>query len=550
MTLRRRILLTCAAGLMAVVGAALVYLASGSSAIESWVGSQLLEIGGTYLEPKLQFKRLTYLRPRTILLEDVTLSSPDPDKPGQFVVILAIKRARLELTEIPRRGKQIKFSKVLLESPEIHAIAAVPGGPRLLGFSHFVKGSPGSASTASTSPTPVAAGPAVASSTPVAGKAPRMKLSDLLLIRNVEIVNGMASYDSRMPDRLPVWLDQINARLDFTPAATADSGVYTVDTTIARKPAVDLAVRGQLNIDTFTLELSTLDLALDLQEKNVHVLPAQLQELLKKFEVTGQLHLTAGGTVPLTHFRQSTLHSQGELTAAQIAAGANRLSVDTFRWEIDLADGIATLPRADAQLLGGELHANGLIPLDGRQPARLELTAANLKIQKLLRAFKPGVVPPYGGNLSAAITYSAPLAKWNQQAAGSGTVSIRQGRIDNLPVLGSILTGLNNSLSKTFAGDGKTLTDMADGTFTFAGDQVQIDRFTGTSGALGFRATGTIGFDRRFALRLNAGPLERLQDSLGVIGGAWASVSDAIAGYRVTGTLDAPQVSMELGGAP
>ena len=88
------------------------YVVSRSSAIESWVGAQLLEIGGTYLAPELRFERLTYVRPRTILLDNLTLSSPDPAHAGHSVVILAVKHARLELTEIPRRGQPIRFSRV------------------------------------------------------------------------------------------------------------------------------------------------------------------------------------------------------------------------------------------------------------------------------------------------------------------------------------------------------------------------------------------------------------------------------------------------------
>ncbi|MEI8198197.1 MAG: hypothetical protein WCI73_20075, partial [Phycisphaerae bacterium] len=118
MVLRKRVVWLVVGAVMALVLGVVGYIASGSSAIESWVGSQLLEIGGTYLEPELHFARLTYLRPRTIILDNVTLSSPDPANPGHRVVILAVQHARLELTEIPRRGQPIKFSEVILESPE------------------------------------------------------------------------------------------------------------------------------------------------------------------------------------------------------------------------------------------------------------------------------------------------------------------------------------------------------------------------------------------------------------------------------------------------
>ena len=528
MVLRRRVAWIAGGAALVMVLAVGGYLVSGSSAIESWVGTQLLEIGGTYLGPELRFERLTYVRPRTILLDNLTLASPDPASPGRAAVILAVKHARLELAEIPRRGQPIRFSQVILESPEIHALAATPGGARLVGFSGLVKSSTDSG-------TPRAAG--------------SLKLSDFLLIRHIEIIDGTVSYDPRTPDMLPIWLDAINASLDFTPAgSSANPGLYAIATNISRKPALELALQGQVNIDTLTVELAKLELTLDLQEKNAHFLPPELQKILRTFEVTGQLHVTTAGNLPLADWRQLALQSKGELTAARVAAGKNRLAIDAWNWEADVGGGVANIRKSDTQLLGGELHLTGTIPLDGAEPARLRLSAGDIQIQQLLRSSNSGEVPPYAGNLDAAITYAAPLARWNTQAAGGGTISIRQGRIDNIPVLGQIFTGVEDLLKHTMGGNTHALTDSADGTFAFAGDRVRFDHFAGASGALALRGAGTIGFDRQLDLRLNGGPMEGLQNSLGVVGEAWASVSDAMTGYRVTGSAGAPKVTMELGG--
>jgi hypothetical protein len=551
MTLRKRVLWIVIGAVAVVVLGVAGYLVSGSSAIESWVGSQLLEIGGTYLQPELKFERLTFVRPRTILLDRVTLSSPDPANPGHSVVILAVKRARLELAEVPRRGQPIKFSQIILESPEIHMIAATPGSARLLGFSNLLKGSADSPASASASPTAVSASPTPASAGPASASAkpPPMKLSDFLLIRRVELTAAAISYDPRIPGTPPIWLDGINARLDFNPAdTTTQPGLYAIATTISRKPAFDLDLQGKMDIDTLAMALAKFDLSLNLQEENLHVLPPALQNLLKSHEVTGQLHVAATGTLPLANWRQAAIQAKGELTAARVAAGRGRVSIDTWNWDAEMTGGMATIRKSDAQLLGGELHLAGTIPMDASLPANLKLNARNLRIQKLLRASNPGEAPDFAGNVAADITFSAPLAKWNTEAGGSGTLSIRQGRIDKLPVLGTVFTSLNNALSKTLGGS--ALTDSADGNFTFAGNCVRIDLFTATSGELALRGGGTIGFDRRLDLRLNGGPMERLQNSLGAVGRVWASASDAIAGYQVSGTVADPQVSMVLGGGP
>ena len=103
-------------------------------------------------------------------------------------------------------------------------------------------------------------------------------------------------------------------------------------------------------------------------------------------------------------------------------------------------------------------------------------------------------------------------------------------------------------LKEAAGGDGDALTDSAEGRVSFAGDCVRLDSFEGRSGAMGMRGTGTVGFDETLNLRMNAGVLEKLQDSLGGLGKAWAKMSDAVAGYRVSGTLRKPEVSLEIGG--
>ena len=58
-----------------------------------------------------------------------------------------------------------------------------------------------------------------------------MKLSDFLLIRHIELVDGGILYDPRRPESPPIWLNGINARLDFTPAGESSSpGLYAIAT--------------------------------------------------------------------------------------------------------------------------------------------------------------------------------------------------------------------------------------------------------------------------------------------------------------------------------
>jgi len=523
---RRLLIVPVMLGVLVLAG--IVYRLSGSAAVESWVGGQLLAIGGSYLEPQLRFGRLTYRRPRTILVDHLTLSSPDPTHPGASVVILAVAHARLELTEIPRPGQPLKFSEVILEAPELRAMALEPGSGRLVGFSKFMKG-------------------AVDTGGPVpAAGVPALKLSDFLLMRHVEIIHGLIRYDPRLPDTRPMELDDINAHLDLAPAGPAP-GLYAIGTTITRVPIFALAVQGQFNLDTLRAELTPLSLRMNLRKEDAHYLPPELQNLVRNLDAAGEFHGAVSGTITLADFRQSTLHATAELTNAGLSAGRYRFWTDACAATVDIAGGTATIEKADARLLGGTVHLTGRIPLDATQPARLELLARDIQIEKILRATAPDALPLYAGKVMADVAFAAPLARWRTEAGGNGICTIRQGRIDNIPVLGSIIAGVSKVVSNTISGHANTLSDTAEASFTLAGDHVQLDHLAAQSGALALRGSGTIGFDEHLNLRLNAGPMERLQGILGDVGKIWASASDAMAGYRVTGTLADPQVNFEIG---
>jgi hypothetical protein len=63
------------------------------------------------------------------------------------------------------------------------------------------------------------------------------------------------------------------------------------------------------------------------------------------------------------------------------------------------------------------------------------------------------------------------------------------------------------------------------------------------------RGGGTMWIDKRLDFKLNAGPIEKMQDMMGKqIGGAIALVTDQAIAYRVLGTADDPKIQAEVGG--
>ncbi len=541
----KRGILICFAGAVLLIAAILIYWSTGSTSIESWIGSQLLSMCGGYLNPELHFKKITYVRPRTVLLDELSLTSPDPENAGQSVTILAVKQAQIELTEIPRRGQPIRFSQITLDSPEFRAIAVKPGGGGagggFAGYSNFIKGS-GTPAAAGSTPPPA--------SQPATAAAP-MKLSDVLLIRKIQIKNGLVRYDPRLENAKAMQLDNINTTLDFAPVAAdaANGGRYSLQTTIARDPVFKLELEGKMDIDTITFDLSKLTLNLNLSEENAHFLPPEIQQVLHEFEITGLLQASAAGTIPMADFKQSRLQSTLTLSKAQAAGGKYRIGIDSFTSTANLADGAMVLQNADATLLGGTLHAAGNVPLDPAAPAQLTLEANGLQIEQTLRTADPNVPPAYSGTLAANISYNAPLSQWKSRSSGGGTINVRNGRIINLPVLGSILTEVDTLLSATIKQITPAEHDSADARFAFAGNHIELQSFTGQLGVLNLRANGTIGFDQRIDIHMNVTPLGKdVRNSLGAVGKLLGQATDAVLSYRVTGLLSSPKVSLDVGG--
>ena len=73
-------------------------------------------------------------------------------------------------------------------------------------------------------------------------------------------------------------------------------------------------------------------------------------------------------------------------------------------------------------------------------------------------------------------------------------------------------------------------------------ERIQIGSFSALSGPIGARGNGWIGFDGRLDLEMNAGPLEGLQATAGTIGTLTGLITDRLATYVVTGSVQEPRV--------
>ena len=208
--------------------------------------------------------------------------------------------AEVSLAEIPSVGKPIVIEKIELKEPLISAVAVAPRSKDFVGFSDLIRGGTSSSSASSSGPS--------------------KKLSDVFRMRLVQIINGKVVYDPRIEGTVPMTLDQINTLLNIS---QTEAGWYKLDTEIARKPVFDLRVKGQLNLDSFSVrdvDVNMLaDLGQHLGQDNRDFLPPELQALLKEYEASGTLNVELTGSMPVMDPMRGQVKASVKLDRANLA---------------------------------------------------------------------------------------------------------------------------------------------------------------------------------------------------------------------------------------
>jgi hypothetical protein len=199
-------------GVLLVAALGFVWLSlsgHGSSALEKWIGSQIISVIDSYLTPKVAFKRLNYEAPYTVIVDHLTFTDSKE-------TIIAIDRLHLELAEIPSQGKPILIKEIHLENPHLSFISAGPG-LGLVGWSHFVR------EQAVKEPQSVPK---------------ETRLSDVLAIRKLSIKIGEVVYDPRGPAK-PMTIPGINLSLD-TPPSKTEPGWYGLAGAFKKEPFLNV----------------------------------------------------------------------------------------------------------------------------------------------------------------------------------------------------------------------------------------------------------------------------------------------------------------------
>ncbi len=353
--------------LLIVGGSAFWYLSrSGSGKLEQWIQSQLLTIANSYLNPKLSFTDLDYAYPLTVSIKNLKLSADDPANPGQAIDVIACAGASITLGEIPSIGKPIVIEKISLEKPLISAVATAAGSKEFVGFSNLIR--PGAISPSPDAPPKPADAPS--------------KLSDVFRMRLVKLIDGKIVYDPRLAGTVPMSLDQINTTLAIEPTS---AGWYKLNVAIARKPVFDLAVAGQLDLDTFTVHDASIKLLADLSGDKLDFLPPELQQILKQYDAHGKLSVAITGTMPATDPMKGQLEANVTLSSAQVAMGDFKLPIENVDLNAKFAGGKADLTSMKIAALGGTADLSGSATLNDRLDADLSLKVSGMVLENLLK---------------------------------------------------------------------------------------------------------------------------------------------------------------------
>lgn len=479
----------------------------GGSDLEQWLARRIVGVLQGYLIPTVEFARVEYQPPRTLVLEGLKLTAGERD-------IIAVERARLELAAIPARNQPVRIARIELAKPRVGFYRDPQAG--FVGWSPFVKPS------VAKDPQSVPAG---------------QRLSDLLVLESVTIRDGELEYDNLGDDTPPMILPGLTLTMAVEPQA-GDPGWYQLDSDFRRDPVFAAVMDARLNLDTALLDVASLKIETALAPGQYESLPPDVQVLLSRHEVQARVDANLAGQLPLKDPSAAVVTLDATMTDV-------RLTLDQTQWDarhiaLQLALQNAVLEAdVDAELLGGTTALTTQLHLAADRKLAAHWDVAGVRIERALRTMGDAE-PSFAGALSSQGQLATTLAALLPNLGGGGTLQIREGRLVNLPVI----TAFAKLLEVTPAVLPLEKGDQADVEFTLHPDRVEYTRLELVSSVVAVRGTGSTYYDGHLDMLLNAGMMERVQKSLGKLGDVFGALTDKMIKYRVTGPRTAPRIEV------
>jgi hypothetical protein len=519
MRLRRLIITVAVTGVVGAAGWIVVhaglrqFTGTGTSAVERWCARQVMAIANDHLGPTLSFDRLAYAYPRTVTLTDVRLTSG-------AVPIITADALRIEFAEIPRPGRPIVLESVRFKHPVVRLIEQ--SGGALEGFSDFVK-------------------PGAGKVEPDGGST---RLSDVLDIQRIEVDDGCVRYEKQ---GLPAMrLLPLSFALEHDQQVSADAssepGWYGFTAELALKPVVHLDVDARLNLDTAVLDVTKAALSTSLTAAQYTVFTPEIQDVLRRYAIVGDLEWTLSGRVPLEDTAAISIDTHLSLSKASMSFGDYVLPLDSVAVTAGLSDGVLDVSEGKIAALGGTAQVTLKQWLAGADSGRFEMQGQgeDLDIEQALR-YPPGVQPKVTGDLDFHVQTQGSFGDLAGTFSGSGDVYVDNGHFSFIDLFRSVLNIKGTRSDR----------DVGSADFELTTDRVRWSNIKLSGGLLGIAGHGDLLYDGHIEYLLAVGPMHGRQGVLGFFGDLISAVSSRIIAYRVTGTVDDPKVEvapLEVGG--
>lgn len=501
------ILLLAAAAVFLVVGGV------GESAVESYIATQLKKMVNDRIEPDLEFDTLDYQQPKTVVLHGVRLVSPDPDAPGKHVRIFEADEIHIELANIPRPGQPLVLESLTLEQPTVRLIVPRDGGA-VVGYGNLVQQDP----DPDADPTP---------------------LSEILQLRLIALREASVVLDTRGLDAEPTVIDEVTTDLHIDPS---DGGRYQLALDLDRSPALELKLDAVLDIDHEHLEVELAEVDLRMAREQDRYLPQSVQTVIQPYDLTGDVTLTASGRLNLGSWQDSALTADLALDGVHGLLGSYRIASDRFEARAVMADRQVEVQRLGGTVFGGELRGDAVVQLGPGYPIDLRLGGTGLDLEQTLRP--DGDNPPrYAGIAAFNLSANGPLTDIMREARGEGALQVRQGRIARIAVVSDLIDFMESAGDLSRPEDGAPAgRDHADVAFRLRGDHAYLSEAALVGSWFAVRGKGKVYFDQALNVQVNAGPMEKVQDTLGLVGDVFGALTDSLLAYRVTGTAADPTI--------
>lgn len=480
--------------------------------LRDYLGSQVVAIVNTHLVPQLAFNTIDYDAPGTVRLAGVTLTAPDGTR------VLDVESLVITLAEPPHLNRPIKVARVSIDGGDVR-IVQDPQTGEILGFDQLTR----------------------FDSRQALDQVPEQQnLSNVLVLQRITIDDVSLVYDNGTGQ--PMTLRGFACDMTIRPDEQGP-GWYALDVRAGRSPGLETTLRGAFNIDQFLLDLRDSQASISLDQTTISSLPPQLQGFLTSIDAAGRALLAFRGSIPLGNPERSNLTGRLNLENFNIAFADYRLPIRLAEADVTMADEHVSIADFRAQALAGlvEAHASADLSAPGF-PAAAEWTLGNLNLREALRGTAAqGSTPKLAGDLngrgSAALSLDEPLAR----ISGSGQMQVRNGRLLVLPGLAELVQKIGNL---DFRNDA-TFGHEADVDYVLEPAGVRIIKSSVITGIVAADAIGLVGYDGSLDLSVRAGPLKRLTGQLGLIGRAIGSVTERLVAYRIQGTVDKPQVTVQ-----